>query len=258
MGEWDWLDDSQTVEADDDYSWLAAPSAGTVETDSEFDWLEGNQKPDSVLALENPLIHARQVHLRQTVRAEKEANLAQVVTALPPPDTELYIIGSAEGREHSRYGHILANAFDFGSFIGHCINLLLAETGQPGGVTLYVSTWVLNRDTVQMFDDYLNDGRLSSLHVLADKFLKRRHIAAVYGQLVEVIQAHPGSRIRLNPNHCKILCLTVENRYVSITGSANLSAVARTEQYNLCTAPDVYRFYVDEFFEPLLSRIKQE
>jgi hypothetical protein len=237
VGEFDWLDSAETVGKSDNFAWL-----------------DDDYSTESPLALDNPLIHARKVQRRQTVIAEKEQNLARIVTVLPPPDTELYIIGSAEGREHSRTGHILSNAFDFGSFVGHCIDLLLAETGAAGGVTLYVSTWVLNRDTVQMFRDYLNDGRLSSLHVLADKFLKRRHTAAVYAQLAEVIQAHPGSRIMLNPNHCKILCLSVGRRYVSITGSANLSAVARTEQYNLNTDPTTYFFYVDQFFEPLLTR----
>ncbi len=236
-GEFAWLDDAQTVEAGD-----------------SFAWLEDDYRLESPLALENPLIMARKVSRRQTVIAEKEQNLARIVTTLPDENTDLFIIGSAEGREHSRTGHILANSFDFGSFVGHCINLLLAETGEAGGVTLYVSTWVLNRDTVMMFRDYLADGRLSSLHVLADKFLKRRHTAAVYAQLVDIIQAHPGSRIMLNPNHCKILCLTVGGRYVSITGSANLSAVARTEQYNLTTAQEVYDFYTLEFFEKLFSR----
>lgn len=239
-GEFDWLDqEAETVGGDN------------------FDWLDDDYRLEVAaqgVFMDDPLVHARQVQRRQTVMAEKEQNLAKVVTALPPMDTELYIIGSAEGREHSRSGHILANSFDFGSFVGHCVNLLLDETGQRQGVTLYVSTWVLNRDTVLMFNDYLNDGRISALHVLADKFLKRRHTAAVYGQLVEVIQAHPPSRIRLAPNHCKILCMTVARRYVSITGSANLSAVARTEQYNLTTAPDVYRFYVNEFFEPIFNR----
>lgn len=240
MSEFDWLDDSPVT-------------VGAGGQDA-FAWLEDDYQIESPLALENPLIHARKVQRRQTVMAEKQQNLARIITALPPEDTELYIIGSAEGREHSRSGHILANSFDFGSFIGHVIDLLLAETGEAGGVTLYVSTWVLNRDTVMMFDDYLNDGRLSSLHILADKFLKRRHTAAVYGHLVEVIQAHPGSRIKLNPNHCKILALTVGGRYVSITGSANLSAVARTEQYNMNTDPTTYFFYVEKFFERLLSR----
>lgn len=236
MGEWDWLDDPATVGAGD-----------------SFDWLEEDFHLESPVALENPLIHARKVARRQTVMAEKEQNLARIVTHLPPLDTDLFIIGAAEGKEHSRTGHILANAFDFGSFVGHCVNLLTAETGRQG-VTLYVSTWIWNRDFNQMINDMLTDGRLRSVHILADKFVKRRHTSAIYAQMVEIVTNHPPSRIRLAPNHCKILCMAAGGRYVTITGSANLSAVARTEQYNLSTAPELYDFYVIEFFERLFSR----
>ena len=237
-GEFDWLDDQDTQ---------------TVGGDS-FDWLEDGYSLESPVALENSLLLERTVSRRQTVMAEKEHNLAQLITALPPLDTDLFIIGAAEGKEHSRTGHILANAFDFGSFVGHCINLLLAETGKPGGVTLYVSTWIWNRDFNLMIADMLNDGRLYAVHVLGDKFVKRRHTSAIYAQMVEIIQSHPPSRIRLAPNHVKALCMTVARRYVSITGSANLSAVARTEQYNLTTSPQVYQFYVNQFFEEIFSR----
>lgn len=237
---------------DNEFAWVD-DGTSAINIGDSFGYLDDDYRIEVDAVLDNPLIHARKVARRQTVIAEKEQNLALVVTALPSPDTELYIIGSADGREHSRTGHITANSFDYGSFIGHCVNLLLRETGATGGVKLYVSTWVMNRDTVLMFNDLLNAGRLESLHVLADKFLKRRHTSAIYAQLVEVIQSHPGSRIRLSPNHCKILCMTVRGRTVSITGSANLSAVARTEQYNLTTSPDVYQFYTEQFFEPILN-----
>lgn len=238
VGEFDWLDQD----------------AGTVGKSDSFDWLDEGYSLESPIALENPLILARRVSRRQTVMAEKEQNLARIVTALPPLDTDLFIIGAAEGKEHSRTGHILANAFDFGSFVGHCISLLLAETGKPGGVTLYVSTWIWNRDFNQMVSDMLTDGRLYAVHILGDKFVKRRHTSAIYAQMVEIITAHPPSRLKLSPNHCKILCMTVGGRYVSVTGSANLSAVARTEQYHLSTSGDVFRFYVNEFFEPIFER----
>lgn len=237
---------------DDDFAWLDDDPTGSA--GESFDWLGDDTPSESPAALDDSIAHARRLSRRRMMIAEKEQNLARLVTELPPPDTDLYIVGNAEGREHSRTGHITANSFDFGSFVGHCVDLLLKDTVQAGGVTLYVSTWVLNRDTVQMFADNLDAGRLANLHVLADKFLKRRHTAAVYAQLVEVIQAHPGSRILLAPNHCKILCMSVAGRYVTITGSANLSAVARTEQYNLTTAPDVHQFFVERFFEAIYSR----
>jgi len=242
------------MDTDHEFDWITAPDSLQEAYSASFDWLEDGYSLETPDALDNPLVASRKVAHRRGIIADKQQNLAKVVTCLPPTDTELYIIGSADGREHSRTGHITANSFDYGSFIPHVVDLLLTDTGQPGGVVLYVSTWVMNRDTVLMFNDELGSKRLDSLHVLADKFLKRRHTAAVFAQLTEVIQAHPGSRIRLAPNHCKILCMSVAGRYVTITGSANLSAVARTEQYNLTTDPAIHDFYVQQFFEPTFRR----
>lgn len=244
------------MDTEHEFDWITADDRLPDSNSASFDWLADDYSLETPDALNNPLVASRQVAKRRGIIAAKQENLAKVVTCLPPTDTDLFIIGSADGREHSRTGHITANAFDYGSFIPHCIDLLLTETGQPGGITLYVSTWVLNRDTVQMFTDELDTNRLHSLHVLADKFLKRRHTAAVFAQLTEMIQAHPPSRIKLAPNHCKILCMSVAGRYVTITGSANLSAVARTEQYNLTTAPEIYRFYTEQFFEPIFTGSK--
>lgn len=240
---------------DDDFNWLEDSSAVASAGDS-FAWLDDEYSTETPNALDASISHTRKVSHRRTMIAEKEQNLAALITELPPPDCDLYIVGNADGREHSRSGHITANSFDFGSFVGVCIDMLLKDTGQAGGVELYVSTWVLNRDTVQMFADNLEAGRLSGLHVIADKFLKRRHTSAVYAQLVETIQAHPPSRIILAPNHCKILCMSVAGRCVTITGSANLSAVARTEQYILTTSPDVYAFFVRDFFEAIYDKAK--
>lgn len=240
------------TDSDNDFAWLDEQTDASA--GDSFDWLDDDSAGESRAALDDSISHTRKLSRRRMMIAEKEQNLARLVTELPPPDVDLYIVGNAEGREHSRTGHILANSFDFGSFVGIVIDLLLKDTGAPGNVVLYVSTWVLNMDTIRMFADNLDAGRLGSLHVLADKFLKRRHTAAVYAQLVEVIQAHPPSRILLAQNHCKILCMSVAGRYVTITGSANLSAVARTEQYILTTAPDVYQWFVQDFFEAIYRK----
>lgn len=234
----------------DDFAWLDEQE--TSPRDDSFGWLEDDQPIEIDAVLTHPVSMARRVEKRRTLIAEKEQNLAKLITSLPPPDTDLFIIGTADGREHGRTGHITHGSFDFGSFVGVCLDMLLTETRAASAV-LYVSTWVLNRDTVQMFRDNLDAGRLSALHFLGDKFLKRRHTAAIYAQLVELVQSHPPSRIRLTPNHVKALCLSVPGRCVTITGSANLSAVARTEQYNLSTAPDVHAFYIQQFFEPIFA-----
>lgn len=200
--------------------------------------------------LNKPLLYARQAAKRRTIAAQKQENLARLMPALPPPDTDLIVLGSAEGRENARSGLIDSGAFDFGSFIPHGVKLLGNHA-----VTCYCSTWVLNRQHVEMFADLLDSGRLAALHVLSDPFLKRRHTSAVYGQLVNVIQSHPPSRLKLFPNHARILsmCDADGARFLSVQGSSNLTAVQRVENYHISTAPEVYHFYVTAFFERMLN-----
>lgn len=52
-------------------------------------------------------------------------------------------------------------------------------------------------------------------------------------------------------NHVKAIAIQHGDSYCTITGSANLSAQPRCEQYVLTTSPDVYRFFVAEFFEAM-------
>src|SRR5690606_32966382 len=140
----------------DDFSWLDEQETGPG-ADS-FDWLDSGQPIEVEAVLTSPAIAAHRVEKRVTQMAAKEQNLAKLITSLPPPDTDLFIIGTADGREHSRSGHLTHGSFDFGSFVGVCIDLLLAETGAASAV-LYVSTWVLNRDTVLMFKEGLEAKR---------------------------------------------------------------------------------------------------
>lgn len=237
-----------------EFDWLEDTTAQTVGKSDSFAWLEDDYSIESPDALDSSIKHTRQVSKRLSIMAEKEQNLAKLITHLPPTDSVLYVVGAADGREHSRTGQLTHGSFDFGSFIPVCVDMLLTESGESSGVDLFISTWIFNRDFVLSLQTMLDDGRLKRFSLLADKFIKRRHTSAVYGQLMEVMDAHPGCRVRLAPNHCKILCLSVGNYYVTITGSSNASAVARTEQYVIDTSPDVYRFFVQEFFENILNR----
>lgn len=219
-----------------------------------FSLADDGDELETVRGLDKPLLFARQAAKRQTIAAQKQENLARLIPTLPPPDTDLIILGTAEGKESARTGLIDSGAFDFGSFIPHGVELLGNQ-----GITCYASTWVLNRQHVEMFCDLLDSGRLAALYVLSDPFLKRRHTAAVYGQLVTVIQARPPSRIKLFPNHAKILamCDPVQSRFLSVQGSSNLTAVQRVENYHVSSVPEVYHFYRTQFFERMLADGKE-
>lgn len=226
MNEWDWLENAA------------------------FDWLADGYELETTRQLHRPLLYARRVEKRRTIAAQKAENLARLIPTLPPPDVDLIVLGAAEGRENARTGLIDSGAFDFGSFIPHGVELLGNEA-----VTCYCSTWVLNRQHVEMFTELLDTGRLAALHVLSDPFLKRRHTSAIYGQLVTLIQSRPGCRLKLFNNHAKILCLSdaAGARFLSVQGSSNLTAVQRVENYHVSSAPEVYQFYVSEFFEPMFQ-----
>lgn len=215
---------------------------------SSFD--DDGDELETARTLDAPLLYARHAAKRQTIAAQKQENLARLMPTLPPPDTDLLILGTAEGKENVRTGLLDSGAFDFGSFIPHGVELLGGH-----GITCYCSTWVLNRQHVEMFTDLLDAGRLAALHVLSDPFLKRRHTSAVYGALVTTIQAHPPSRLKLFENHAKILCLAAPegSRFLSVQGSSNLTSVQRVENYHVSTAPEVYHFYVEQFFLRILG-----
>ena len=198
--------------------------------------------------LKRPLTHARRAAKREFISGLKREALNQLIPTLPPPDTDLYVVGNGAGAE-IRHG-INPLAFDFGSFIPHIVE-------QLGGAncTAYISTWTANANHVKTLIDMLDDGRLTALTMATDPYFKTRE-AAVCNQLITGILRHtPRARFLAWKNHCKIICIANadQTRFCTVTGSANLSAQPRTEQYVLTTAPDVYRFYVSEFFEVMFT-----
>lgn len=198
--------------------------------------------------LTRPLLHARRAAKREFVNGLKREALNQLIPALPPPDTDLYIIGNGAGAE-IKHG-INPLAFDFGSFIPHVVRML-----GDNQCTAYVSSWTMNENHVKSMIEMLADGRLAALAVMVDPYFSRR-TPAIYARLITGLGQH-GGRFKAFKNHVK--CIALSNpagACCTIMGSANLSAQPRTENYTLTTAPDVYRWIVEEFFEEMLTDAK--
>ena len=198
--------------------------------------------------LKKPLLHERRAAKREFISGLKREALNQLIPVLPPPDTDLYVVGNGAGAE-IRHG-INPLAFDFGSFIPHIVE-------QLGGTNCiaYISTWTANLNHVKTLIDMLDDGRLAALTMATDPYFKTRE-AAICNQLITGILRHsPRARFLAWKNHTKLICISNadQTRFCTVTGSANLSAQPRSEQYVLTTAPDVYRFYVSEFFEVMFN-----
>jgi hypothetical protein len=219
---------------DDDFSWINNP----IFTDAETPDFETTRN------LKKPLITGRKLARRKFINGLKKEALNQLIPTLPPPDTDLYIVGNGAGAE-IRHG-IDPLAFDFGTFIPHVVDMLGGKA-----CIAYVSTWSMNRNHTKTMLDMLKSGALQQLTVFTDPYFKRRE-AAIAAELINGL-LDAGQRYLAFKNHCKIIAIAAPgDRTCVITGSANLSAQPRCENYNLTTSPDVYQFYRDEFFETMI------
>jgi len=227
----------------EEFDWLEDESAG--DDHHSFDWLSFEVEDDKPRQLSRPLVHARRLAKRRMVNGLKKQALTALIPTLPDVDTDLYVIGNGAGAE-IKHG-INPQAFDFGSFLPHIVTLL-----GDRDCTAYVSTWTMARNHALTMLEMLDDGRLSTLTVATDPYFRKRE-AAICAELVDGLQRR-GQTFLCWKNHVKAICIASPGgRYCTITGSANLSAQPRCEQYNLTTSPDVYQFFVSEFFEEMTS-----
>ena len=213
-----------------------------------FGPLDDAPEYETVRQLAAPRRYARRVAKRVFINGLKKEALTELIPTLPPPDVDLYVMGNGSGAE-IRHG-LNPQAFDFGTFIPHLVDMLGAQ-----GCTAYVSSWTMNENHIKSMGAMLDDGRLANLTVFSDPYFARR-TPANYAQLMTIVQKHaPRARYLSFKNHVKAICITSADaqRFVTVTGSANLSAQPRCEQYVLSTAPDVFQFFVDEFFEAMIN-----
>ncbi len=217
--------------------------------DDDFSWIDNPRDLETTAQLERPVTHARRVARREFVNGLKREALNVLIPELPPPDVDLYVVSNGAGAE-IRHG-INPLAFDFGTFIPHVVRMLGDK-----GCTAYVSTWTLNRQHAKTMLSMLDDRRLATLTVCTDPYFKRRE-SAVANELMSGLIMR-GQRYLCWKNHVKATCIAApDGRTCVITGSANLSAQPRCEQYVLTTAPDVYQFFVSEFFEAMIANAQR-
>jgi hypothetical protein len=206
---------------------------------------------ETAAQLRRPLKHERKEAKRQFTNGLKKQALTELIPVLPPPDTDVYLIGNGAGAE-VRHG-INPAAFDFGTFIPYIVDML-------GGrdCVAYVSSWTMNANHAKAMIEMMANGNLRELTVFTDPYFQRRE-PAVAAQLITGMQQYADrARYLAFKNHVKAIAISApDGRTVTITGSANLSAQPRCEQYVLTTAADVYRWIVAEFFEEMIAHARQ-
>lgn len=220
----------------------------------DFDFLTDVPLPfaadelETARQLPRPLVHARRAAKREFISGLKKEALNQLIPTLPPPDVDLYVVSNGSGAEIRHGTNPLA--FDFGTYLGHVVRMLGDQ-----GCTAYISSWTMSETHIKNMIEMLADGRLTALSVLADPYFSRR-TPALYAQLVTGLGQH-GGRYLAFKNHVKAMCISnPAGDCCTITGSANLSAQPRCEQYVLTTCPAVYAFFVSQFFEVMLTNAK--
>lgn len=193
--------------------------------------------------------HERKAARREFVAGLRHEALIQLIPTLPPPDTDLWIVSTGDGAQ-GMAGTKREKSFDFGDFIPHVVSMFGA------GCDVFVSTWTANHEHVTRLAEMLKTGEIARLTFLSDPYFQQR-TPAIAAALFFALADYPDrARYKLLKNHCKVICIrdAAQTRYCSITGSANLNMQPRAEQYNLSTAPDVYNFLTEQFFEAMLRQ----
>lgn len=222
----------------DDYIW---------QTDNIFgEDFEDKTSLTTSRQLSEPKVYTKKEAKRIMINGLKKQALNELIPELPPPDMDMYIISNGDGAE-IKHG-INPKAFDFGTFLSVIVDMLGA------GCIAYISTWTLNRNHALNMIEMLDSGALQRLTILTDPYFQSRE-PAVAALLIEDIQRHgEPNRYLAFKNHCKIIALSDAKgeNFCTITGSANLSSQPRCEQYVLTTSPDVYHFFIHDFFESMI------
>jgi hypothetical protein len=223
------------------------------DTSFDFSLIDADLAPDASRTVETseqlskPKRYRREnVARREYLNGLKKQALTALITELPPPDVDLYILSNGSGSTYKHGREALA--FEFGHFLSVLCSMLGGK-----GVTCYVSTWTMARAHALNMLAMLDSGELASLSVMTDPYFKRRE-SAVANTLITGLLAR-GQRFVAFKNHVKaaILASADGTRMVSVVGSANLSSQPRAENFTLSTDPGLYRFLRDEFFEEMLS-----
>lgn len=199
--------------------------------------------------LEKSIRLERKAARREFIAGLRHEALIQLLPELPPPDTDLWIISTGDGAQAIGGGK-REKSFDFGDLIPHVISMFGA------GCDVYVSTWTANHEHVTRLSGMLKTGEIANLTFLSDPYFQQR-TPAIAAALFFALEEYPErTRYKLLKNHCKIICIrdASQTRYVSVMGSANLNMQPRAENYTLTTAPDVFNFLTESFFNAMLRQ----
>jgi len=211
--------------------------------------------PGQLGQLANPLLFGRQATERRVIIDRKRQALEKLIPKLPAENESWLILSNGSGRERQMGRQVDQTGFDFGTYVIHLAGLMGVDA------RVHVSTWVANRDFVLSAADMLASGGIGYFVFFSDPFFHRkRSTSGTANLLKEVCAAYaPRASYRAFANHAKLLLVATadESKTVTITSSANLSAVARVEQFTVDGNRQLYQQIKTEFFDYMLRKVKK-
>jgi len=167
--------------------------------------------------------HGRTPARRRYERIAQRQQLLDVIPAPPGPGESIHVIGTG--------------LYDFWTFIPQFITWV----GRAERLTC--STWTMSRPNVVELFELWDSGAIVTADVLTGLYFKRRE-SAVYAMIQSGIRAR-GGRYRAFRNHAKVLLIEAPaaGAWITVEGSANLTANPRLEQYVITNDRDLYAFH---------------
>ena len=199
------------------------------------DLLDEGTGPDTLETDHMPTarIHRRLNPKRQFARLRQKKALREIMPRIPQPGQSVHAVGPGQ--------------YDFFTFLPEILSMI----GHADRVT--ASTWTINHpNTIELFELW-DAGRIGTVDFLTGDYFKRRD-TAIYTMLVNGLRAR-GGRYRAFKNHSKLMMIEnpARDAYITIVGSANLTANPRLEIYVITNDRPLYDFH-REWVEEVLTK----
>lgn len=199
--------------------------------ENDFSWIWDDNELETDKRIDSRAI--MRTNRRRMLRTERQHNLHEILT-LPAIGETL---------------HMMSNGmFDFFTVAAVLIELMDNHTEH-----LYTSTWTISQVTILDLFDYVDNGKIGTLHVLSDLSLRRRK-PAIYAQLVEGLR-NRNMQFVSSHNHSKVTLLNNGNNYITIEGSASFTTTPRLEQHGISNDKTLWEWH-REWMQELLDKPK--
>lgn len=167
--------------------------------------------------------------LKKSTRDDTFANIVKEAGGLPQPNECLLIKSNGLS--------------DTGS--------IFIEIAKEGVNELWLSTWIISRQNVEMICKNIDSGNIEQVNFVASKRLKEL-TKSVYAYLVENFKMRKAIKFRVCNCHAKTFSVkTKAGNYYTVTGSGNWTENPRIENYIITNDIDIYKFNVDWMKEVL-------